>query len=151
MGNPSSAPGSSSIAVFIEDSTDSLIISDNTIVSSDAQNGTDGVDGDDGVDGLNGENGVDVSASECNSLPVDALGGLNICGSNDVSGGDGGGFVCPEHNTIFPDRSGEPGSGVSFGLGGEGGCDGNVGLIGCGQCNIDVCYGVELFVSKLVI
>ena len=50
MGGVDSDSSSSSIAVVVRDSTDSLTLSNNTIQSADAQDGADGLDGSNGVE-----------------------------------------------------------------------------------------------------
>ncbi|MEC7984255.1 MAG: MopE-related protein [Myxococcota bacterium] len=132
QGNADSAPGSSSIAVFIEDSSDALVLSNNDIFSSDAQDGTDGSNGSDGSDGDSGESGLESSNNDCSTpLFSGGLGALNTCNGQDTSGGDGADASCPVHAQNQP--TGSDGLGDSPGLGGVGGCDANLidSAIGC--------------------
>lgn len=140
-GNPNNEAGASSIAFFIEDSTDALNVINNIIFSNDAKDGTNGSDGLDGDDGAFGSDGAVVSTTTCTAFPSVAAGGVNICGTDDVSGGDGGNFECPDYSEIFPARKGSDGLGMSPGVGGEGACDGGVGILNCSTCSIEVCYG----------
>ncbi|MEC7988283.1 MAG: MopE-related protein, partial [Myxococcota bacterium] len=139
-GNSGSSSGDSSIALFIEDSTDVLLITNNLIHAGDAQDGSDGGAGSDGAVGELGEDGSTggFGLLDCSTVFDAGLGGEGTCGAQDVSGGDGAENTCPSYNYSSPtlQPSGEDGFGTDPGTGGTGGCDGTLNNTSAG-C---ICY-----------
>ena len=144
----SQVSGDSVITVLIEDSTDALQISNNDIISDDAEDGIDGNVGNDGTTGLDGENGMDGGQFNCNQNSYDGgAGGTNSCTQSGViDGGDGASQLCPSvtfrNNGQVRNRqtqpSGSDGLGSVAGLGGGGSCDA-VLYSSCGSCGVATC------------
>lgn len=113
--------GAPSIAMWIEDATENLIVTNNVIEAAVGRNGAAGFNGTAGSDGSDGDVGVEGGLTTCDSLPSGGDGAAGTCGDTDVSGGDGGGAVCPVARADQP--SGFAGASELGGVGGEGACD----------------------------
>ena len=141
-GYADSSASSSAVAVFIQDSDENLILSNNMILSGAGRSGLDGLSGGGGQEGEFGEDGSFGGTGTCNTAYVGGGGGLRTCGTQDVSGGDGATNICPVYNQSQP--TGADGLGDAPGIGGIGGCDArlNNSAIGC-ICNLapSSCYG----------
>ena len=90
-----------SYGVYIIDSDENLVISNNRIVSGDGGRGRDGslgANGFNGVQGQAGSNSFGISNPNCNgtNLNIGGLGGVNTCGGQAVSGGAGASSICPD-------------------------------------------------------
>ena len=107
-----------SYGVYIIDSDDNLVMSNNRIVSGDGgrgQDGTLGVNGSDGVQGQAGNDSFGVSNPICigTNLNLGGQGGIKTCGNSSLNGGDGAGSICP----VFDQPAGiaTAGQGISAG------------------------------------
>ena len=83
----------------------------------------------------------------CQNAPFNSVAGgepgRNSCGSQAVSGGQGGGAVCPQFSA--PAAGGDPGVGPGAGRGGQGGTDVQAPIPRSATCNQDVCCGLADF------
>ena len=140
-------PGDSVITVLLTDCSDALQLSNNTILSDDAEDGIDGSVGVDGTDGGNGEVGMDGGQFNCNQDSYDGgAGGTNTCTQSGViDGGTGASQICPDvtirNNGTFNRQdqpTGSDGNGATPGMGGEGSCDLLLSW-SCGTCYVDSC------------
>lgn len=140
--------GDSVITVLIQDSTDALQISNNEIISDDAEDGINGNVGNDGTTGLDGETGMDGGQFNCSQDSYDGgAGGTNTCTQSGViDGGDGASLLCPNvqirNNGVIRTQqtqpSGSDGLGSVAGIGGGGSCDA-VLYSDCGSCGVTSC------------
>ncbi|MFO0747272.1 MAG: MopE-related protein [Myxococcota bacterium] len=131
-----------SYAVWVRNSNQHLIISNNVVWSGAGGPGQAGTRGSDGTNGGNGGNGkaaFDNGAScfeECTGSNAGGNGGANASCSTGTAGGRGGSSACPDYNessnlcdvssTQFQQTNtsgGSVGSGTSGGTAGIGGCD----------------------------
>ncbi len=134
--NAESAGGSgNSIGVYVVNSTDALLITNNSIFGGPGGTGVPGAAGDGGFQGADGSTGNTsrTNANGCNFNTGGGAGGARTCGGVNVSGGTGGVANCPERGersgsgldgTTAPGPLGDGGDG---GLGG-GHLEGNVDL-----------------------
>ena len=83
----SGGSGASAIAVYLEDSTDALVFTENVIGADDANAGTDGSGGN-GGDGSDGANGRASALTSCASTRFGGSGGSNTCSGMNVQGGN---------------------------------------------------------------
>ncbi len=131
--------GGSSVAVWLEDCTDALTLSDNTITAGRGEDGDDGDHGEHGVDGDDGTDGTDGDYTDCTLSFYGGGGGATSTASTcttDTSGGDGGDGACPAWLSYQGD--GSDGSGTDPGVAGVGACDGEIdGGYDCNTCFID--------------
>ncbi|MEC8380518.1 MAG: putative metal-binding motif-containing protein, partial [Myxococcota bacterium] len=135
--------GSSAIAVYLEDCSDGLVFTENTIGADDAEVGIDGDGGANGSNGGDGGNGLDSALTSCSSTRFGGAAGGNACSTNS-NGGNGAEGACPfaqyNGNPISSNTQpyGSNGSGTSPGLGGVGACDSAMfSWYGCGSCFLD--------------
>lgn len=120
--------GASSIAVYIKDCDEGLILQNNVIVSgngADGDRGADGTDGNNGVAGAVGLAAKDVGKTPCSGKNAGGAGGTKTCGGTDVSGGKGGDATCPDYDEDgTPQPKTTPGPYAQTFNGGELGADG---------------------------
>lgn len=109
--------GNNSIGLLIRNSSNKLVIKDNTIQAGAGGQGVAGKAGAEGAEGTNGApgaQGTQISSSTCaagNERPG-GNGGSTTCGGDDVSGGAGARASCPSY--------GKPGAAASAGKGTSG-------------------------------
>lgn len=101
---PDATEGGNSIALFVENSSNSLVIKDNTLqagVGGQGAVGTAGADGEQGADGANGQDGTNITnaCSTNQTIRESPAGGSGACNGVDVAGGRGGGVSCPREGT----------------------------------------------------
>jgi hypothetical protein len=139
IGNHTGSRGAPAIAMWVEDSSDSLFINSTILVATDGTNGrlgTDGAHGGLGLDGGTGD-GATTTAMTCADLNFGGMGAFGTCAGVEVSGGFGADNACPVPNADQPD--GSPGLPVAGGgAAGSGGCD--AFLASCGMCWVDFCH-----------
>jgi hypothetical protein len=114
-----------SIGVYIRDSDNDLLITDNDIAPAAGGNGADGVAGGPGGAGAPGSAGSGYVKRTCGSMNTTGpVGGANTCGGTATNGGRGGNATDPRtapspNNTR--NGSGVAGMGTGGGMGGAGG------------------------------
>lgn len=117
-------PGSNSIGIYIQHSTDALTVQNNIILGGVGAVGVNGTFGSNGADGGDGRDGVNATSFLTGPTPPSNVGGAGGLGAS--AGGDGGRADAPSYNR-------RQGSGASVGaaVGGPGGFDGQATLL-CG-------------------
>jgi hypothetical protein len=99
-------PGQSTYGVYMARVGDNLMVKFNQVFAADGEAGTAGEDGEDGQDGTPGGNGVsafDSGAQICQQgLNAGGIGAAMTCGDLVVSGGKGGGSICPDFDEYGP-------------------------------------------------
>jgi hypothetical protein len=142
-GRTNRALGAPAIAVWLEDCTNEMALTNNIIVSDQGEPGSLGLDGTDGDDGIDGDAGEDAEITTCVGMTQGGDGGQLTCGALVVNGGDGGDSRCPSAFVDQPDgQNGLPAA--SGGVAGLGTCDAELGynaLTGYCHCSIDACWG----------
>lgn len=148
---PDASEGGNSIALFVENSTNKLVIKDNTLQAGVGGQGAVGAAGTDGVKGADGANGVQgVALTSCTSSNELAPppGGAMECGGIDVSGGQGGGSSCPSdpEQTMQPDgKTGLPNKTAALPTAGQN----NSGEFGDAGFSAWVRYGLQNVCTNL--
>ncbi|NUN13002.1 MAG: hypothetical protein HUU55_05135 [Myxococcales bacterium] len=158
--------GASSIAVYIKDCTDGLILQNNVIVAGQGANGdrgTDGIDGSNGTAGAAGLAAKDVGKTPCSGKNAGGAGGNKTCSGVDTSGGKGGDATCPDYDedgtpqpkttpgpylqTFNGGETGGDGKGAGAGKGGKAGYDSLFWSkeSGCGICRTPKASDSSLF------
>ena len=127
------ATGASSYALYVRNSTDALVVSNNILeggVGGSGAKGADGTNGSSGVAGTAGAASFGTTVTTCSAIvPAlprpGGLGGSLVCGAVDVGGGAGGGNTCPPVYNAAPVayENGSAGNGPGAGAGGLGGYD----------------------------
>ncbi len=140
VGTTAAAAGDSSYGVYLEDCDEGTSIWNNTVEGRPGADGDGGSAGDNGSDGVDGEPGQDVQWTDCGTPPVGGDGGYKVCGAQDVSGGDGGGTLCPISNGSWME-DGQDGDGDNPGGGGDGHTNGVHYSWACGTCYINANWG----------
>ncbi len=135
-GANASTAGANSYAVYVNDSSSQLSITDNVIYAGQGAPGAVANSADDGSGGVAGEgrladpSGYDAFIASgsgfCSTTNNRQLsnGGVLTCGATDVSGGDGGGNTCPTSNSLTELSAHDGVAGAnSGGAGGDAGDD----------------------------
>jgi hypothetical protein len=131
--------GGSSYAAYVRNSTNALVLTNNTLEAGSGGPGSKGTNGDAGANGVDGNPGAQayrVGNKNCSNLPrTGASGGATTCGGNPVNGGKGGDNHCPSNFDSGPaaGENGVIGQGPSGGAGGSGGWTGQVWVF-CAEC-----------------
>jgi hypothetical protein len=133
--------GHNSYAIYINPATSLLEISGNVIFAGN------GAPGDDGINGQDGAAGIDGTGRDSNPSAYDAFittsypcnsssnrqysnGGVLFAGTDNISGGNGGGNQCPpvfgSESSGIDGFNGQPGDGGAAGVGGDAGDDGKL-------------------------
>jgi hypothetical protein len=153
--SPSAGSGLNSIGIHVANSSSALEISDNVIRGGRATDGQDGSDGPAGIAGVNGGSRPDnpplygasdyVSRSNILTSQVQlANGGVRSAGTDDISGGRGGGKMAPQDSTTghrqTPGANGVAGDGPLGGAAGSGGLAGFDGELtsNSGSCVLNI-------------
>jgi hypothetical protein len=133
-----SAPSGDSIGIYVENSTNELLIQNNLIFGGMADDGANGDAGLNGTEGVHGGNGVIVFRQLTTDPDVGpfggGVGGARTVGATNISGGNGGNSFKPSFDV--QNGSGVAGSGPTPGGGGSGGFH--------GFSDFDICGGVIL-------
>lgn len=158
QGADATSPGANNYAVWIKNCSSNLIIEENQVYPGRGADGTDGIDGDDGLGGPSGTNGLGAKDTaydcyeQCQGLgeTPGGSGGILICGSDNLSGGDGGTASCPDWNELVNNCStcsgaesqaltfAANGLGPAGGQGGQDGMDGYIDQSCMGTCSLFV-------------
>ena len=147
IGGNNSQPGGSSYAVYLNNCSAKLEVTNNNIIAGNGGNGQGGAGGADGFDGENGAAGVDALyyfQSKCTTSAAILEGGspgFMKCGAVDISGGDGGDSHCPYFYSL--PKSGEygaAGQGTGGGEGGHAGFDSDL-WSSCDACTVHTAPG----------
>ncbi len=121
-------PSGNSIAIYVRDSTNSLLVRDNEIVAGSGGNGSTGTGGAPGSVGVVGAAGSGPVRQACTAAATaGALGGARTCGATSVSGGAGASGASPTTSAPppAPNATRQPtGSAGATALGGAGGAGG---------------------------
>lgn len=139
-GADATAGGGNSYAVWIIESTSALVFEDNRIFAGRGGDGVNGADGTDGPAGVNGGGAAGYPDAAYDAFITDGSpcgsgnnrqysnGGALIVGKDNISGGDGGGNICPPSGGVeFSGLDGEAGYGGGGAGGGAGGAGGDAG------------------------
>jgi hypothetical protein len=138
--------GGNSIALYVRNSDNDLLIQNNLIVAADGGGGATGTVGAAGAAGGNGAAGTGAVRRACTATTTTTTpgpaGAALTCGSTAASGGAGGSALNPVTSTVgMGTRSGSGAAGLRAGVGGAGGAGGYnmLGLDATGpgaRCNI---------------
>ncbi len=127
LGQTADQSGGNSYVVSLRNCSGLVTLRRNTILAAngaDGARGTDGPNGADGPSGSAGTNAFSTTPVSCSSR-VGAGGGINLCSSVSVNGGNGGGNNCsPAYNTRTSALNGNTAPGTGGGTGGIAGYDG---------------------------
>ena len=134
----SGGSGASAIALYLQDCTDALVLTENLIGADDANPGEDGSIGIDGLDGPDGSPGANSQLTNCSSSAIGGSGGSNTCDGMNTSGGSGANTSCPSYGSYQP--SGSSGYGPLPGAGGAGTCHNLFSAYEPPYYNCNLCY-----------
>ena len=121
----SAGTGGNSIAVWVRDSDNDLLIQNNTIIAGTGGDGATGSAGASGAAGGAGATGFASARRACGSAATAGpAGAVASCGGVSASGGAGGSATNPVTSVAAPTRSGSGAAGLTAPRGGAGGAGG---------------------------
>ncbi len=137
MGVAASGNGEASVAMWLEDCTDGLVVRSNHIEAGAGHDGKDGSNGSAGTSGSSGSTGTAATTGSCSTLTGGGTGGSNTCGGVSTAGGSGAATTCPATGVYEPTGSdGVPAGGA----GGAGACGATMYSGACSTVYVSSCW-----------